>query len=183
MSLDRQATNDGESLDSWARPGLADRLGSPAGGWLGEQLRAPAEARIIASSIQVVSEEHDSEKWANLPHERERLYQLIRESGAQGVTFVSGDVHRGEISAMDGGAGYPLYDLTSSGMTEASIAKVKFGDWPNRRRIGTLDWTTNFGVIEIDWSRKDPLIRLQIRDEDGDLCLQKKIPLSELRPK
>ena len=119
----------------------------------------------------------------NLPHERARLYSLIRDTHAHGVVFVSGDVHRGEISAMDGGVGYPLYDLTASGMTEASVAKVKFADWPNRYRIGTLDWTTNFGVIEFDWTRRDPLIRLQIRDDDGDLRLQKKVPLSELQVK
>jgi hypothetical protein len=68
-------------------------------------------------------------------------------------------------------------------MTEGSVAKVKFADWPNRHRLGTRDWTTSFGVIEFDWRRKDPLIRLQIRDDDGDLCLQKKVPLSELQPK
>lgn len=158
-------------------------LGEAQWKWLEGQLQAPAEVRIIASSIQVVSEEHDSEKWMNLPHERERLYRLIRDTGTRGVLFVSGDVHRGEISAMDGGVGYPLYDLTASGMTEATVAKVKFGAWPNRHRIGTVDWATNFGVIEFDWNRKDPLIRLQIRDDTGDVCLQKKVPLSELRPK
>ena len=156
-------------------------LGEAQWKWLEEQLRVPAEVRIIASSIQVVSEEHDSEKWMNLPHERERLYRLIRGTGATGVLFVSGDVHRGEISAMDGGVSYPLYDLTASGLTHT--AGVKFEDWPNRHRIGTLDWTTSFGVIEFEWSLKDPLIRLQIRDDDGDLCLQKKVPLSELHPK
>jgi alkaline phosphatase D len=158
-------------------------LGEPQWKWLEEQLRVPADVRIIASSIQVVSQEHDSEKWMNLPHERERLYRLIRDTGANGVLFVSGDVHRGEISAMDGGVGYPLYDLTSSGLSEGSITKVKFADWPNRYRIGTVDWTTNFGVIEIDWDRCDPLICLQIRDDAGDVCLQKKVLLSELQPK
>jgi alkaline phosphatase D len=82
---------------------------------------------------------------------------------------------------MDGGVGYPLYDLTSSGLTHTT--KVKFADWPNRYRIGTVDWTTSFGVIEFEWNRQDPLIRLQIRDDTGDVCLQKKIFLSELQRK
>lgn len=155
-------------------------LGNAQWKWLEEQLHVPAEVRIIASSIQVVSEEHDSEKWMNLPHERERLYQLICDTHANGVLFVSGDVHRGEISEMDGGVGYPLYDLTASGLTHT--AGVKFGDWPNRHRIGTLDWTTSFGVIEFEWNHKVPLIRLQIRDDDGDVCLQKKVALAELCP-
>ncbi len=155
-------------------------LGNAQWKWLEEQLRVPAQFRIIASSIQVISEEHDSEKWMNLPHERERLYRLIRDTGAAGVLFVSGDVHRGEISAMDGGVGYSLYDLTASGLTHT--AGVKFGNWPNRHRIGTLDWTTSFGVIEFEWNQKFPLVRLQIRDDAGDICLQKKITLAELQP-
>ena len=47
--------------------------------------------RLIASSIQVVAEDHGWEKWMNLPHERERLYRLIRETGAEGMVFLSGD--------------------------------------------------------------------------------------------
>lgn len=40
-----------------------------------------------------------------------------------GVFFISGDVHFGEITRYDCGAGYPLYDITSSGLTQA-IEKV-----------------------------------------------------------
>lgn len=36
-----------------------------------------------------------------------------------GVFFISGDVHFGEISRYDCGAKYPLYDITSSGLTQA----------------------------------------------------------------
>lgn len=38
----------------------------------------------------------------------------------KGVFFISGDVHFGEISRYDCAAvGYPLYDITSSGLTQA----------------------------------------------------------------
>ncbi|MCB1120941.1 MAG: alkaline phosphatase family protein [Verrucomicrobiae bacterium] len=156
-------------------------LGETQWKWLEEQLHKPAEIRIIASSIQVISEEHDSEKWMNLPHERERLYKLLYDSNAAGVILVSGDVHRGELSMIDAGLGYPLFDLTCSGLTQ--VAKVKSSDWPNRYRVGTVDWTTSFGVIEFDWEALDPLIRLQIRDGNGEVCLQRKVALSELQPK
>jgi alkaline phosphatase D len=36
-----------------------------------------------------------------------------------GVIFVSGDVHFGEITRFDCGAQYPLYDVTSSGLTQS----------------------------------------------------------------
>lgn len=155
-------------------------LGANQWRWLEEQLRQPAELRIIASSIQVIAEDHYWEKWANFPHERERLFQLLRDTQAGGVVFISGDRHLAELSMMDGGVGYPLYDLTSSGLTEADKA---WGRWEvNRHRVGTMFWGNNFGMITIDWDKQDPLIRLQIRDEEGELFLQQKIPLSLLQP-
>jgi hypothetical protein len=40
----------------------------------------------------------------------------------------------------------------------------------------------NYGVLAIDWDRTDPLIRLQIRDEQGEVTIQEKVPLSLLQP-
>ncbi|KAI3902231.1 hypothetical protein MKX01_015395 [Papaver californicum] len=36
-----------------------------------------------------------------------------------GVFFISGDVHFGDITRYDCGTGYPLYDITSSGITQS----------------------------------------------------------------
>lgn len=154
-------------------------LGEAQWKWLEEQLRKPAELRIIASSIQVVPEDHGWEKWMNFPHERERLFRLIRETGAEGVLFISGDRHLAELSQMDGRVGYPLYDLTSSGLNQG--AKRWRPLEVNRHRVATMAYGNNFGFIEVDWKRKDPLIRLQIRDEVGDIFLQQKLPLSVLK--
>ena len=84
-------------------------LGEDQWRWLAEQLRVPAEVRLLVSSIQVVAEDHGWEKWMNFPHERERLFKLIRETGAEGVIILSGDRHLAELSMMDGGVG--LSDL------------------------------------------------------------------------
>jgi len=155
-------------------------LGETQWKWFAEQLQVPAKLRVIASSIQVVPEDHGWEKWMNFPHERERLFKVIRDSKAAGVVFVSGDRHLAELSMMDSGIGYPLYDLTSSGLTMA------FKKWrtqePNRHRVATMNYGNNFGLITIDWDKKDPVVSLQIRDEEGDTILQQKIPLSVLQP-
>ncbi len=155
-------------------------LGAAQWQWLEEQLKQPAELRIIGSSIQVVAEDHCWEKWMNFPHERERLFQLIRETKAVGVVFLSGDRHLAELSMMDGNVGYPLYDLTSSGLNQA------FKAWrrqePNRHRVATMNFGDNFGLITLDWERTDPRLSLQIRDLDGDVILQQKLALSNLQP-
>lgn len=155
-------------------------LGEAQWKWLEEQLRVPAQIRVIASSIQVVPEDHGWEKWMNLPHERQRLYNMIRDTRATGVLFVSGDRHLAELSMMDGGVGYPLYDLTASGMNNASVSWRRYET--NRHRVGTMNWGNNFGVIEVDWNQPDPVIALQILDEEGDINIQRKIHLSTLQP-
>jgi alkaline phosphatase D len=154
-------------------------LGDGQWSWFEEQLRLPAEIRLVVSSIQVVAEDHGWEKWMNLPRERERLFELIRQTKAKGVLFLSGDRHLAELSMMDGGVGYPLYDLTASGMNNAS--KVWRPYEVNRHRVGTMNWGDNFGVIAIDWESADPHLSLQIRDADGQINIQRRLRVSTLQ--
>lgn len=158
----------------------ATMLGDAQWAWLEAQLKVPAKLRILVSSIQLVPQDHGWEKWLNFPHERERLYKLIKDTKAGGLVTVSGDRHLAELSMMDAGIGYPLYDLTSSGLTEGSPKWRKFE--VNRHRVATMNHGNNFGLVRIDWSQDDPLIRLQIRDEEGEVTIQEKLPLSWLQP-
>ena len=120
------------------------------------------------------------EKWMNFPAERERLFELLRESKAAGVVLLSGDRHLGDLSQMDAGLGYPLFDLTSSGLNQGN--KRWRALEPNRHRVATMNVGNNFGLLVIDWERAGPLVRLQIRDEEGEVTIQQKLPLSRLQP-
>jgi alkaline phosphatase D len=155
-------------------------LGEAQWKWLRTQLEVPAEVRLLVSSIQLVPEDHPFEKWTNIPAERQRLFKLLRDTKAAGVIVLSGDRHLAELSRMDAGLGYPLFDLTSSGLNQGN--KRWRALEPNRHRVATMNVGNNFGLIEIEWSRADPLIRLQVRDEVGDITIQQKIPLSRLQP-
>lgn len=155
-------------------------LGEAQWAWLAEQLRQPADLRILASSIQVLADGHQWEKWGNFPAERDRLFRLLRETRAQGVVIISGDRHHAEISRNDQLLGYPLFDVTSSSLNQPSKADGE--DEPNPDRQGPIYRLMNFGMIEVDWSRPDPLVTLQIRDLDGQPQLSQTIPLSSLRP-
>ena len=95
-------------------------LGEAQWAWLETQLRRPAELRLIASSIQVVSRENGWETWGNFPHERQRLFDLVKTTGANGVLILSGDRHMSELSCERGEAvPYPMYDITCSGLSKA----------------------------------------------------------------
>lgn len=163
-------------------------LGPQQWAWLEEQLKAPAEFRIIASSIQFVADGHNWEKWGHFPHERARMVELIRSTHAQGVVFLSGDRHSAEItrwinpesgSAIAIQPPYPLYDVTSSALNQPR----RFANEQGAHRIGAMYFEPNFGFIEIDWSRDDPVISLQIRDENGEIVIRSDATFSALRPR
>ena len=153
-------------------------LGPEQWKWLAEQLRVPADLRLIVSSIQVEHEDQPNEKWINIPAERDKLFKTIADSKATGVVFISGDRHHGEISSMDIGCGYKVPDITSSGLN----CPYEPQDEPNRYREGHILWTDNFGLVRIDWNKPDPQIDLEIHTGQGNLGLRKQLTLSQLRP-
>lgn len=156
----------------------ATMLGEEQWKWFEEQLKKPAEVRLIGSSVQAVHDEHPWEKWGNIPAERQRFFDLIRSTKASGVIVLSGDRHYAELSVDATVVGYPLYDITSSGFNQG------FEQWrapeKNSRRVGGMPSGDNFGMVLIDWSKPDPVITLQLRDVDGDVRVAHKLPLSEL---
>ncbi|MFO0802520.1 MAG: alkaline phosphatase D family protein [Gemmataceae bacterium] len=157
----------------------ATQLGAEQWKWLEAELKKPAEVRLLCSSIQVVADEHPFEKWANLPLERNRLYKAIRDAKAEGVVILSGDRHLAEISLDNKSVGYPLYDVTSSGLNQGS--KGWRAPEKNSHRVAGMPYGDNFGMVLVDWSGDDPRLTLQIRDEDGDTTCGAKVRLSTLR--
>lgn len=155
-------------------------LGEEQWKWLADQLKQPAELRLLGSGIQMLCDEHPFEKWANYPRERERLFQLIRDTKANGVVVLSGDRHLAELSVSTSAVGYPLYDLTSSGFNQATLA------WRaperNKYRVAAVPYGNNFGFVTVDWSSTSPRLTLEIRDEGGEVLVRHPIRLGLLTP-
>jgi alkaline phosphatase D len=165
-------------------------LGETQWKWLEEQLKQPAELRVIGSSFQLLSDEHGSEHWGNFPLERKRLLETIAKTKASGALVLSGDRHLAEMARLPAdefGIGYPLLEATSSSLNTPSGNKTKagtrFANEINRYRVGLTYFEANFGTILIDWEESDPMIRLQVRDEAGGVVLQQRLPLSALQAK
>lgn len=159
--------------------GEGTMLGEAQWAWLEEQLRQPADLRIIASSIQVVADEHGWESWGNLPHERNRLYKLIKTTGANGVVFISGDRHLTEVSRDDDPTlAYPVWDFTNSGMDE----KEKAVREPNRSRVKGPVRRENYGVFTIDWAGPaGPSLQYRSCTQSGSPIFEQRIWLKDLR--
>ncbi len=162
--------------------GTGTLLGEAQWAWLEEQLGRPAEIRVLATSIQVVADEHRWETWGNMPHERDRLYALIDETDASGLIVVSGDRHLMEISRdTTRGAPYPIYDFTSSGLNWENDPHVV--NEPNANRLGEALRQVNYGLVTIEWDDEDPSrtrINLVGRGPEGETIMAHTLTINEI---
>jgi alkaline phosphatase D len=71
---------------------------------------------------------------------------------------------------------YPLYELTSSGLTEVWPV---FG--PNRNRIAKAPLMANFGRLTIDWDAPSPSVLMEVQMLDGTIGISHAVSLAELK--
>nr|WP_232532994.1 MULTISPECIES: alkaline phosphatase D family protein [Ramlibacter] len=145
-------------------------LGPAQWRWLEQQLREPAEIRLVMSGIQLLAEGHGWERWGNLPLERERLFRVLRETGATGVVLLSGDRHFGAFYRETERLPYPLTECTASGFTHTFRGVREAG--PNR--IGDPFTELHFGAVDIDWAGRGLLLNLI----DGQARVARSLALS-----
>lgn len=116
-------------------------LGKEQWEWFEEELKNPADLRVVVSSIQVLSEDHHFERWGTFPLERKRILNLMAPLGP--VLLLSGDRHMGAIYHDPAYAN--IWELTSSSLNFA------FGDFPDTDpfRVGDYTSDANYALIDI----------------------------------
>lgn len=146
-------------------------LGETQWRWLEQQLKEPAALRIFVSGIQVIPVDHCFERWAGIPHERDRLLRLLSQASAR-VIILSGDRHLAETSRLPTNESLNikngLFEFTSSSLT----SRTGFGaNEQNRFRV-TKDniRVNNFGLLTLDWEQAEFTVEYQ--DQKGQ-TLQK----------
>ena len=150
-------------------------LGETQWQWLEEELKKPADIRLIGSGSQFGISFNGYEAWANFPHEQKRFLDLVKKTKASGVVFLSGDVHYAEISKLESKDLYPIYDITASGITSTWLFAT-----PNDNRIEGPVMDNHFGLLSIDWTKKDPEIKMEIWDVRDNQRIEYTIKLSEI---
>ena len=142
--------------------------------WLESELQKKADVRIICSSTQFGITYNGYESWANFPKEQEKMLGLIRKTKANGVFFISGDVHYAELSKWENQFTYPIYDLTASGLTQSWHFAT-----PNKNRIAGPVMENHFGLLKFNLRRKK--VSLQIIDRDNQVRINQMLDLKELK--
>ena len=151
-------------------------LGDAQWKWLEKELKtSTAKVNFIVSGIQFLPTEHAYENWANFPQEREKLLNLIANSGVQNPILLSGDRHIAEIMKLvDSRFPKGIYEVTSSGLTHtwSGIAEEK-----NSLRVSALVAKLNYGLASFDWTKDEVLI--EIKGENGSVYAKQMIQLSK----
>ncbi len=150
-------------------------LGEEQWQWLEKQFDVPADIRIIGSGSQFGIEFNGYESWANFPHEQLRLLNLIHSTKTNGVLFITGDVHYGEISVLRTNKIYPIYDITSSGLSSTWHFAT-----PNRNRIEGPIMENHFGLLTINCNEEDPSICMEIWDVTNNRRVEYTVRLSDI---
>ena len=135
----------------------------------------PADLRLVCSGSQFGIEYNGYEAWANFPHEQKKFLELIKKTKANGVLFLTGDVHYGEISKLEEPGLYPVYDFTSSGLSSTWHFAT-----PNKNRIEGPIMDNHFGLLTIAWKKRNPVIKMEIWDTNNNQRVEHSIRLNEI---
>jgi len=144
--------------------GEGTMLGETQWEWLKNELKnSKATYNIMVSSIQFLSGEHGFESWGNMPHEIDKLINLLKSTNAKNTIILSGDRHISEFSKIEiAGLSYPLIDFTSSGLTHSY---TNFKEDANKYRLNKVVSEKSFGILKFDF--KANKVTMEIRGENN----------------
>jgi alkaline phosphatase D len=137
--------------------------------WLTEQLEASTAVFkvLVSGSGWSKNKGPGGDSWAAFLHERNRLFDFIRDSEITGVVMMSGDTHIGELNVIpwSENGGYDLYDMVSS-----PLAQVIPDSWlerrPERRVWPAYFQGSNFGLLDFKMG-DDPIMSYRLVDTFG----------------
>lgn len=146
-------------------------LGAKQLAWLKAGLkksRAPFKLLISGNGWTSLKGER-GDTWASCLHERNQLFNFIRDEKIGGVLLMSGDTHQGELNCIRWSeqGGYDFYEFVSSPLGQGMSGKLQ-------RKIPEIylrEWyqdAPNFGYFIFDLTKKDPVLRYNLMDVFGD---------------
>ena len=144
-------------------------LGKDQLSWLKTSLKeSKAVFKILAcGSGWTKAKGTGGDSWASFLHERNALFDFIRDERIDGVVLISGDTHCAELNCIPWSSqgGYDFYDLVSSPLAQNATLS-----WMNRapeKRIRTpYSGSANAGLVTIEFN-PEPRLRYEVITSDG----------------
>ena len=148
--------------------------------WLLERLMASkasgATFTVLASSVPWTTGTKPGSKdtWDGFPQEREEIFSFIKDNRIEGVFLISADRHRSDAYKNDRPGAYPLYEASSSKLTNVHthglIKKALFG----------YNAKCSFGLLTFDAAAADPELTYDVYNIDDEKINTLKVKRSEL---
>jgi alkaline phosphatase D len=151
--------------------------------WLKQALLSShARIKLVAAGGQFWNRASRFEGLHQFPQEQRRLAAWLTAQRIDGVIFLSGDRHFGELLKIERAGAYPLYEFTSSPLTSAPVAKPDAGERENPDLVpGTLVGRRQFGLIRVTGQGGDRRIALEAYDSDGGALWRHEVRANDLR--
>jgi alkaline phosphatase D len=149
-------------------------LGAAQLAWLETGLRASRAPfkLLVSGSGWSMADGPEGDTWAAFRHERDRLFDFIRDQGIEGVVLLSGDSHIGELNCIRWSerGGYDFYDLVSSPLAQAT--SISFAtQTPEHRVRPVYSGGVNFGILDFEWE-PEPRLHFTLRNARGEAVWQ-----------
>lgn len=174
LLLDGRYNRDDEGEDG-------DTLGEAQWAWLEDELRQPAALRLLVNGYQFFLD-RDSvfETWSKFPAAQDRLFSLIRDTEAEGIVFIAGDQHYGEVSRLPGAIGYDAIEIMFCGINQEEPHVY------SSTRVSPVAHAKHaYALIDIQWAKTEtdePHLLFRAFDADRDAAeLTYRINFAELR--
>ena len=152
-------------------------LGPAQKAWLKEGLRASrATFKVVVSPVpwSFGSKPGSRDTWNGFRAERGEIFSFLSSEKIEGVLLMSADRHRSEAWRIEGETPYPLYELSSSRLTNIHSHDPVPGTLFGYNR------TCSFGLVTFDTAQRDPEARFEVVDIDGRVVHTLSVKRSEL---
>jgi len=145
--------------------------------WLLEQLKkSQAKIKVIASPVpwSLASKGEARDTWNGFKEERKDIFDFLAENKISGVILLSADRHRSDAWKIEHPDIYPLYEFTSSRLTNAHSHELM----PNA--LFGYNEKQSFGFLTFDTKGPESSVSFQIYSIDNELIHTHKVDLSEI---
>ena len=145
-------------------------------------LGARGRVKLVAGGSQFWNAASRYEGLYQYPTEQRRLADFLLAARIDGLIFLSGDRHFGELLRVERPGAYPLHEFTSSPLTSRPWQEPDAAERRNPQVVpGTLIGRRQFGLIRVTGPGTDRRVALESYDSAGTLLWRHELRVAELR--
>ena len=112
--------------------------------------------------------------WRGYPEEREELFDFIKDNKINGVMLMSADRHRHDAWKHFREGTYPLYEFTSSRLTNIHYHELREGS------LFGYNEKNGFGILSFNTEAKEPYVVFKVYNIDNELINQIRVYLHQM---